>query len=284
MNKRRLPKRITVDEVNQFENFAYTGLSFDEMKEQGVISDDYFELLPFPANSLIDGAIRPEALPFIMQNLNKGLNYALDLKAQNKKDFRSGHFSLIDEIRIVYKECVHAIEAHNITDDDLTAVNYTLKIIENKMTKIGLDPETIKDDLDNNKYTINREFYSTQLDNGDKVLLSKGVLMMAALKDEELDFGFIGECIRENEFVRGYLENEISDAFECYIMNPKFSDRMAMDFSTLEGNAEILNRYAGTRNLKPLTSQQNRKVFNGIEFCEEDSLRNSEYEKALRVK
>ena len=284
MNKRTLPKRISVDEVNQFKNFAYTGLSFDEMTRNGVISDDYFQLLPFPANALVDGAIRPEFLPEIMQNLNKGLNYALSLKDQNKKDFRSRHFSLVDEIRIVYIECVHAIEVHNITDSDLTAIDCTLKIIENKMTKIGLNPEAIKDDLDNNKRTINREFYSTQLDNGDRVLLSKGVLMMAALKDEELDFGFLSECIRENEFVRGYLVKEIRDAFECYVMNPMFSDRMAMDFSTLESNAEILHRFAGTRNLKPLTNQQNVKVFDNLEFSEESEIRNNEYQRALRAK
>ena len=104
-----------VNELSQNPNFSFIGLSLEEMLRNGVIIDDYYTLLPFPANSLQDGALRPQILPDIMQNLNNGLNYALDLKANNQKDFAPRHFSLIDEIKIVYIECIHAIEKHKIT-------------------------------------------------------------------------------------------------------------------------------------------------------------------------
>lgn len=273
-----------VNELAQNPNFSFIGLSLEEMLRNGVIIDDYYTLLPFPANSLQDGALRPQILPDIMQNLNNGLNYALDLKANNQKDFAPRHFSLIDEIKIVYIECIHAIEKHKITDKDLTAVDYSMKIIENKMSKLGINSQELKNSLEYNKKNINRHFYSTQLDNGDRVFLSKGVAMIAILQNEELDFTFINECLPEKDVIRCYLQDEIGGVSECYISNPQFSDRLSMDFSTIEKNDEILHNYAVTRNLKPLSEEANKQVFNNLEFAEENELQNQEYQHALRFK
>ena len=188
-------------------------------------------LLPFPPNSLSNCALLPEFLPEVMQKLNRGLDSALLLKKE--RGTRSFKLPLdeVDKIKIVYIECVNSIEKHVITDVDITAIDYAMKIIETKMAKVGIEPSVIKENLAYNKKNINREFFVTQLDNGDRVCLSKGALMIAVIKKDELDFTFIKDCIDENDLIRAYIPGDMHDAFECYISNPMFSDRLAMDFA-----------------------------------------------------
>ena len=261
-------QQLTKEELAQLDYLKDLDLTVQELlrvsKEKG-----FYPLVPLPENALINGSLREEFLLDIMQNLNQALNYALSLNEQDRKKLYAKNLGFLNEVRIVYVECLDSIEINNIDDKKLTAIDYSVKIIENKMSKLGLNPQEIKASLKNAKNKVNSHFYSVTLDNGQSVLLSSGVIMKGILQNKEIDFTFINECLEENEFVRGFVYSDSFLEQECYIMNPMFSNRLALDFASIQNNEVVLSNYVANNKFKELTPQEDKQAIKDI-VCFED--------------
>ena len=244
--------------------FSFGNYTMLELKKENIIEDNH--LLPLPYGSLVNGALCPEVLPDIMENLNRVCDYAADLKNEYGKEFKSKCFMTLYEIRTTYLECLHAIATHGIDNSKITFLDCTLHILEKKLEKLGIQAKSLPQALYRMKDSINTEFYSTCLESGERVIVSKGVVLKAILDNQRLGLQYIIDSLYENDIFRGdfdYAPKEYT--YTCYVLNQQQNNRVALDFETIENCDEVLNHYAYVNGLKKVPENVNRQILNNAQ-------------------
>ena len=244
--------------ANNLENYSFADYTMLEIKKEDLIDQDY-QLLPLPYGALEDGALHPQILPDIMSNLNRVCDYAYDQKMKDGKMFKSRNFMLLYEIRTTYLECLHSIETHKIDDSQVAFIDCTMHILEKKLAKLGIDASSLPKELKQAKELINTQFYTTCLESGERVILSKGVIIKAILDNEQLDLEYLSDQLYQEDILRG--DFDYGDyCYNCYILNEELNNRVALDFTTIQDNEEIFNRYSFFGGFDEIPSDINKRI------------------------
>lgn len=267
MRMKKMPKVYSLEDFEKAQNFAFANYSFAELVENGIVGEDNIELLPLPFNSLKNGAVCPEKLPEVMQKINLTCEKALDLQKQYGKSFKSKYFMTLYEIRTAYLECLYAIKKHKVSSDEVLSIDYSMNILSNKLQKLGMSTSHLLSDLEENIEDLNKKFFKKFLDNGEEIVVSKGVILKSILDNAYIDATYLDAFFKSKAFLKGdvFLKDH---NYTCYLLDSKNFERVALDFCTIDGHENLFEDVALGQGFEEFSDKGNRQVLKNTVFLE----------------
>lgn len=243
----------------------YKQILVDANDTQKLLKKNGVTLVPGPAGSpKNDVLIQYRFLPEIFERV---FNNCLVLEGnpdRSDKDIIKYHIC-VDYIRGVL-----SAEDYTLFCDDDLHISYSMGIAARHMQKIGINPQKVCEDAKDEIIRANAEYYTANLDTGDKVILSRGVILKAMRDGSIPDFTYlIDEHAQGNIIKFEFYNYKNRTEYLGYLLKEGRNDRQAIDFALMQNGGKFFEQYLEDNDIDKI-GKKNTKLIMDEMFIMDD--------------
>jgi len=228
----------------------------DANDTQKLLKKNGVTLVPGPAGTpKNDVLIQYRYLPEIFERVFNNCLVLEDNPDRSDKDIIKYHIC-IDYIRGVL-----SAEDYTLFRDDDLHIAFSMGIAAKRMQKIGLDPQKICEDAKDEIIRANSEYYTVNLDNGDKVILARGVILKAMRDGSIPDFSYLIDEHAQGNLVKfEFYNHKNRTEYLGYLLKEGRNDRQAIDFALMQNGTKFFDQYLEDNDIDKIGKQKTKRI------------------------
>lgn len=223
---------------------------------QSILKKNRVTLVPAPWGSKKnDVFVKYNYLPEMLERVFNNCLVLEDDPNIKDRDIAVYHICL-DYVRAVF-----SLEDYTLYNDDELHVSTSIRIAAGHIKKLGIDPQKLCEDAKKEIKRLNKEFFKASTENGEQIILSRGVVLKAMRDGNIPDLIYAIDGNLQGDFVKfEYYNSKTRKEYIGYMLAEGKNDRQAIDFSLMKYGDQFFEEYLDENDIEKIGKKTSSNI------------------------